>query len=679
MMMKPRRRAAAKGSESPRDLSIEQFCEDDRNDEESLRLHGNSNHHKSPQNTSCTSKTMPEFIAAILMIGMMMLAVAFVIFKQGHNSDSDLVPVNDEYILWSRKETYFSECRGSFLYNDTWGKERAPFVDKVGVKNLLRQWQEEDESIKITGLKIPPTLAVFDKTNSSKFTLDALRAIPQPYIIKTSHGSGGIARVNNNTYQCVKECPPKTEKIMPLGNKAFAEAHKLHIRKNLLNGKHARDNREPQYQFVHPSIIIEKDILTGNKDIQRDVTYWYVADGVPIFVSQQCELNGQDGQLGTLSSSRAFFSARFQRLPMKLKKPVCTDVLEKPHTWDRQRSIVESIGARLSKGIVRIDLYAGDEDIYFSEATFTTSQCKLAFHPAVADGLLFAAVHGVVHRDDASRSAYIEEVIGGSSWGFVELQRGKQLHPSSASTFPSPLDLCEDYSSHEDSFKSCIQAAREASSYPVRCLVADPSNDNTISSFGVERYPTIQKVSERLVWDRIFVIVGIIFVMSYYQVGTRTVGIRQIILVNIAFAIAATYSDVFFHHDGKWFSHLNTINIVEESFIAFRNVHPVENVAVATAHFATYWMHAASWFSKSPRRVLVWALLTEVVVTFVNEWSHHNEWQTDVRCMRVAFIDGMKGHGYDELWREFFLGPIFVYFYLLPKFVVHWSRVFFSG
>eukprot|EP00571_Detonula_confervacea_P011969 CAMPEP_0172306806 /NCGR_PEP_ID=MMETSP1058-20130122/7798_1 /TAXON_ID=83371 /ORGANISM="Detonula confervacea, Strain CCMP 353" /LENGTH=42 /DNA_ID= /DNA_START= /DNA_END= /DNA_ORIENTATION= len=42
MMMEPTRRAATTGSGSPRGFSIEQFCEDDHNYEESLRLHGNS-------------------------------------------------------------------------------------------------------------------------------------------------------------------------------------------------------------------------------------------------------------------------------------------------------------------------------------------------------------------------------------------------------------------------------------------------------------------------------------------------------------------------------------------------------------------------------------------------------------------------------------------------------------
>ena len=74
------------------------------------------------------------------------------------------------------------------------GKGACTLVDKVGVKNLIRTWEEEVEGqLKSFGLKIPPTLAVFTRANASLFTLGMLKQIPQPYIIKTSHGSGKYA------------------------------------------------------------------------------------------------------------------------------------------------------------------------------------------------------------------------------------------------------------------------------------------------------------------------------------------------------------------------------------------------------------------------------------------------------------------------------------------------------
>ena len=81
-------------------------------------------------------------------------------------------------------------CQKTMLHNDTWGRERGRFVDKVGVKHILRRWMEEDEEFKSLGMKIPKTLEVITRSNATAFTLDVLRKLPQPYIIKTSHGSG---------------------------------------------------------------------------------------------------------------------------------------------------------------------------------------------------------------------------------------------------------------------------------------------------------------------------------------------------------------------------------------------------------------------------------------------------------------------------------------------------------
>ena len=70
-------------------------------------------------------------------------------------------------------------------------------------------------------------------------------------------------------------------------------------------------------------------------------------------------------------------------LSMKLAKDICSDSVPKPDTRDRQRRIVESLGKHLPKGTIRVDLYAGEKDIYFSEFTFTTSKCDAKFTPAV--------------------------------------------------------------------------------------------------------------------------------------------------------------------------------------------------------------------------------------------------------------------------------------------------------
>jgi len=585
---------------------------------------------------------------------------------------------NDDYVLWSRNQTYFGDCQNNIVGNDEWGEERAPYVDKVGVKDMIQKWEEEnDDELKSLNLKIPQTLAVFTRANASLFTLEALEQIPQPYVIKTSHGSGVVARVHNNTYLCLKgNCRGKMgwNQHRILDKKSFEFIHRVHIKKQLLGDiRYIANNKEPQYQYVPPSIIVEEDILMDNEDITKDVTYWYTSNGIPLFVSQQC-LPNKNGRPGTLYGSRKFYSSRYNMLSMKLAKDICPDSVPKPDTWDRQRRIVESLGKHLPKGTVRVDLYAGQDDIYFSEFTFTTSKCDAKFTPAVADGLLYAVSHEEISQREAKRPEYVESLLNGmGSWGMIKLNKQKEVR--GMLNYPSPLDLCESYASVEDpkKFKGCIRKSRKVSKYPMRCMIHD-GNDH-LDSFGLHRKPTVQRVAGKFIWERIFAMALVLGYMFTYKVGTSKVTRSRIIMSNVVIAVIAVASDVILRQNGTWFSHLGTIGIIKESFNTFYLVHPVQNVSVCMSHFLTYWIHAAQWFVTTPRKVLIYALVTEVVVQFVNEWTHHNEWRTDVRCSRVSFINGMTVTVYDEIWREFVLGPFFVYFSLLPRFILHWTKV----
>ena len=65
---------------------------------------------------------------------------------RGLQYNDDSKTNNDEYVLWSRNQTYFGDCQNNIVGNDEWGEERAPYVDKVGVKGMIRKWEEEKSS-----------------------------------------------------------------------------------------------------------------------------------------------------------------------------------------------------------------------------------------------------------------------------------------------------------------------------------------------------------------------------------------------------------------------------------------------------------------------------------------------------------------------------------------------------
>jgi hypothetical protein len=243
-----------------------------------------------------------------------------------------------EYVLWSRRETYFADCRQTMLRNTTWGAERAPFVDKIQAKHLTREWS--------SSVAIIPTLATYDETNiSSLVSMDTLKRLPQPFVIKAAHLSGGVAVVRNDTYQIVKNyrnIVANTSR-MPLRS---AKAKRFHRR--LVNvsmgASYALNHGEMQYANVPRRMLVEQAL---NMSQFLDVTYWYMAHGTPIFASLECTIGDPD--------HRSWLSARFGALPMV--SPGCTTATgtpRRPHSWGKMRTIAMEL-TRHIPGVVRVD------------------------------------------------------------------------------------------------------------------------------------------------------------------------------------------------------------------------------------------------------------------------------------------------------------------------------------
>jgi hypothetical protein len=544
-----------------------------------------------------------------------------------------------EFIMWSEDNTYFNFCAEHYIGNLTWGEPLAPLVDKLKVKEIARGWS--------SSVKIVPTITNFNQRNVSNFTLDTLTSLPQPYIIKPTHTSGGVVIVQNDTYRCIKGfCD---NRATPLGPKAMKKAKKLlHFN---LNRDFSKSYGEMQYKFVPHRIIVE-EALPMHKF--RDVTYWYLVDGQPIFVSLECTDDPK---------KRVFLSSRFQRLPMRLKKEICSENVEKPKTWERMWKIAKELGRHIP-GVVRLDLYADEADVYFSEFTFTTDHCSLEFQPRVADGLLYAILHGEIPMS-AVDAEFVERTIGDTSWVYVPLD-GIQLDSSATTTHPSPVDLCARFSDRHRG--ECYNAARAVEDHPLRCLA---SKGDLYSSIGQFKSPTFQSVLARVDWPWACGIVVLLIILNALGIGGREKRQHRQYLSNMAYlAMVVLYKRSSPKSSGFW-SPDSLFMTIQESYQVFTIVHPPSSSFIAITHIATYWFEVAAWRAKSLRWMLFWYLMYELVASYVNEFSHHLEEDNSIRCMRVSFIRNMKQYAVDDFIRAYLLPPFFVYGYLLPKFLFY--------
>lgn len=263
-------------------------------------------------------------------------------------------------------------------------------------------------------------------------------------------------------------------------------------------------------------------------------------------------------------------------------------------------------------------------------------------------------------------------------WGLVEIDGGRRVRNINQTLFHSPIELCSAYSIEDSDRSKSVECNMKVVGHSSGCLVVDYRNDEeSIQIIGVKKHMTIiERISTFILWDRVFALIVAVCTLSYFRIGVgQKNGQRlNILAINIAYFGIASYLDVCLNHNGRWFSNLNTVEIVQSSFEAFKEVHPVNNVTVAMCHFMTYWIPIARYFAGNMRSVLIWSIVVEIVLGIVNEWTHFDESQSDIRCMREAFIHEMKETGYDNMIREFMLGPIFVYCYLLPVFIFHWGK-----
>ncbi|KAL7537347.1 hypothetical protein ACHAXR_007759 [Thalassiosira sp. AJA248-18] len=382
-------------------------------------------------------------------------------------------PPKIDYIMWSKDEAYMRDCQLHHKSNATWGKIHAPYVDKIDAKRIV-------EKMHVELLKIIPTLAVLDMQNiTTSYSLEFMKSLRQPYIIKSTHLSGGVARVYNNTYHCFKYC--MNMEVMPLGPTAYAASLQQWIEDMELD--YSTLGGELQYRYITPRIIFEEDVISGEKT-NTDVTFWWLSNGHPVFVSEQCER--PTGAEQGFQMNRTFLGTDHRRLPIVFNRGTCKTSPIKPPSWNTQLEIMKQVGRHFLGEVVRVDVYGGGEEVWFSELTFTTAGCWKRFKPAVADGLLYGLMKNRIPPEFVT-PASVQRMLNDRSWVSVSLD-----YESLSGSFPSPVDLCltfEEYSTGKQTkeilFNQCIQTLKRIQKHSLRCIVS-MNNGTNVRAFGVD-------------------------------------------------------------------------------------------------------------------------------------------------------------------------------------------------
>lgn len=216
--------------------------------------------------------------------------------------------------------------------------EYTKLVDKVEAKKVVAKVIGEEHIIK--------TLGVWDRFEDIDFDL-----LPDAFVLKTSHGSGGVAVCHDKNLETIKAARKKIERSM--------------------RNNYYLEHREYPYKNIKPRILAE-ELMVDESGIELKDYKFFCFDGVPkmvLIVSGRGKDQRQD-----------FYDMEFKLLPVQRKEhPNSGLKREKPSSFNEMKEIA----MRLSKGMphVRVDLYNINTKIYFGELTFFSGSGNIPFEP----------------------------------------------------------------------------------------------------------------------------------------------------------------------------------------------------------------------------------------------------------------------------------------------------------
>ncbi|GKY90533.1 hypothetical protein MPSEU_000027000 [Mayamaea pseudoterrestris] len=572
----------------------------------------------------------------------------------GMDTSNDFQELRGQLMIPGNR-TYTEECRSKYLYNSTWGKLHAPWADKVQTKTLLR-------ALNISGIRIPRTLALFNATTLRQLEdadlQEHAKHLPSNYIIKPAHTSGAVARVvNGSRYSCFKKCRhPATNAQLPaayaimLKNMRYS-VHHMHSNKQY---EAKTKGRQTQYEYIPKRIILEKHLPLDS--LQE--WHWWMVNGQVLFVCLRC------GEYGS------YYSTRFQPLQMAQGLLPCLNPPKQPpKSWSNMLQSVAELGRHIP-GVIRLDVYASDfdETVYFSEVTFTSTSCGVEMEPVVADALLYAFLHENVTNPTPE---FVESVINDRSCVELAASVGQwwsadrnvaDWRQARQRAHASPTDLCRDLATSDAA--KCIAQTRHVAKHPLQCIATDRNASAPVKqAIGQYREPHWRNVMARVDWPWATGLFIVLLLLKYLSVGNKEC--NQLWSVFGYLCLVAVYKWQSTHNDGL-FSPDSMWTTIVHSYKVFVLVHPMHSHFIALTHVATYWFEIAAWRARTLQSMLFWFLLYELIASFVNEYSHFQETDDGVRCMRVLFIGTMKQYAVDDIFRAYLCAPLFVYGILLP-------------
>lgn len=203
---------------------------------------------------------------------------------------------------------------------------------------LADKYEVKEEIAKIIGKEyIIPTLEVYDSFDEIDFD-----KLPNQFVIKCTHDSGGVVVCKDKTNFNIKEA----KKII---NKTFKKNY-------FWNG------REWPYKNIKPRIIVEEYMEDKASKVLDDYKF-FCFNGEPklMFIATERQNKGQE-------TCFDFYDMQFNHLNINNGHPNSTKEIKKPKNFELMKKLASSISKNMIHS--RIDFYEINGKVYFGEVTF---------------------------------------------------------------------------------------------------------------------------------------------------------------------------------------------------------------------------------------------------------------------------------------------------------------------
>lgn len=268
---------------------------------------------------------------------------------------SRLIKSDETFIRW---EYFFGmkelpNLKNPKTYNEKlqWMKlnDRKPLYTRMVDKYECKKYVEE---VLGTDQNIIPTIGVWDKFEDIDFD-----KLPNQFVLKTTHDSGGVVIVKD-----------KTKLDMAAARKKLTKS---------LNHDFFLEHREWPYKGVKPRIIAEQYMVDESGTELKDYKFFcFGGKAKMLFIAT-------DRPTDTRFD---FFDINFNHLPFAQGHPQASKPIQKPEHFEEMIAVAE----KLSKGLqqVRVDLYNINGKIYFGELTFFHFSGNVPFVPTEWDATI---------------------------------------------------------------------------------------------------------------------------------------------------------------------------------------------------------------------------------------------------------------------------------------------------